>query len=199
MPLNSSASVHVMNNYRSYKVNRKLVTALAAEICRHLRVAHYELCVQFVSPKAMQELNSQYREKNVSTDVLAFPQYKWKRALKFQVDPPSTRPILNPLPLGDIVISTDDAAANAKTSKHQLDKEICFLIVHGVLHLVGHDHKKAGEKKRMFAEQKKLMRIFVGNKTKKPAWDGCIKPVAPVKKKAVPVKKKANKKRGRTG
>ena len=204
MPLNASASVHVMNNYRSYKVNRKLVTALAAEICRRLRVAHYELCVQFVSPKAMRELNSQYREKNISTDVLAFPQYKWKRALKFQVDPPSTRPILNPLPLGDIVISTDDAAANAKVSKHPLDKEICFLIVHGVLHLVGHDHKKAGEKKRMFDEQKKLMRIFLGSKTKKPAWDGCIKQVAKkkaptAKKKALPAKNMVAKKRGLAG
>ncbi len=195
MPLNSTASVHVMNNYRSYKVNRKLVTALAAEICRRLRVAHYEVCVQFVSPKAMQALNAQYRDKNQSTDVLAFPQYKWKRALKFQDHPPSTRPILNPLPLGDIVISTDDAAANAKLSKHQLDKEICFLIIHGVLHLVGHDHKKSEEKKRMFSEQKKLMRIFSGDKVKKPAWDGCVKSSAKkpaVKKPAV--KKPAAKK-----
>jgi probable rRNA maturation factor len=182
MPLNSTASVHVMNNYRSYKVNRKQVTALAAEICRRLRVAHYEVCVQFVSPKAMEALNAQYRNKKQSTDVLAFPQYKWKRALKFQDNPPLTRPVLNPLPLGDIVISTDDAAANAKTSKHQLDKEICFLIVHGVLHLVGHDHKKEAQKKRMFAEQRKLMRIFSGTKMKNPAWDGCVKAVA---KKAV--------------
>lgn len=189
MPLNSTASVHVMNNYRSYKVNRKQVTALAAEICRRLRVAHYEVCVQFVSPKAMEALNAQYRNKKQSTDVLAFPQYKWKRALKFQDNPPLTRPVLNPLPLGDIVISTDDAAANAKTSKHQLDKEICFLIVHGVLHLVGHDHKKEAQKKRMFAEQRKLMRIFSGTKMKNPAWDGCVKAVA---KKAVV--KKPNKK-----
>lgn len=189
MPLNSTASVHVMNNYRSYKVNRKQVTALAAEICRRLRVAHYEVCVQFVSPKAMEALNAQYRNKKQSTDVLAFPQYKWKRALKFQDNPPLTRPVLNPLPLGDIVISTDDAAANAKTSKHQLDKEICFLIVHGVLHLVGHDHKKEAQKKRMFAEQRKLMRIFSGTKMKNPAWDGCVKAVA---KKAVA--KKPNKK-----
>jgi probable rRNA maturation factor len=193
MQLNSTAAVHVTNNYRSYKVNRKQITTLAAEICLRLRVAHYEVCVQFVSPKVMRSLNSQYRDKDMSTDVLAFPQYNWKRALKFQANPPTSRPILNPLPLGDIVISTEDAAANAKESKSNLDKEICFLMVHGILHLVGHDHLKPAEKKRMFGEQKKLMGVFSGSKLKAPAWTGCVTPAGKSKSVTPKKKKPANK------
>jgi probable rRNA maturation factor len=74
-----------------------------------------------------------------------------------------------------VVISPSDAASNALESGSDLDKEVCFLVVHGILHLVGHDHMKPGEKRRMFAEQKKLMRIFAGGRSSKPQWDGCIR------------------------
>jgi probable rRNA maturation factor len=133
----------------------------------------------------MQELNKQYREKDKSTDVLSFPQYTWKKPLKFQKDPPEPRPIINPLPLGDVVISAVDAADNVNNSQEKLSREICFLLVHGILHLVGHDHMKLAEKKRMFAEQTKLMRLFSGKKSKPPMWQGCIVPAS----KSQPLKK----------
>lgn len=126
----------------------------------------------------MRDLNLRYLEKDKSTDVLSFPQYTWKRPLKFQKDPPEPRPIVNPLPLGDVVISALDAAENVKNSQEKLPREICFLLVHGILHLVGHDHMKPKEKKRMFAEQAKLMRLFAGGRGKKPMWYDCIKPLS---------------------
>jgi probable rRNA maturation factor len=155
-------------------VNRAKISMIASEIARRLGVNHYEICLSFVSPSAMRLLNLQFRDKNSSTDVLAFPQYNWKRPLKVSSKPPPLRPILNPLPLGDVVISTGDAAANANESGHELAKEICFLIIHGILHLVGHDHMKPAERKRMFAEQRKLMRIFSATKCKPAVWKGCI-------------------------
>ena len=177
--------VHVINKHRAYKVDRKKVSVIASEICRRLGVAHYEVCLQFVSPRMMRSLNKQYREKDKSTDVLSFPQYSWKRPLKFQKDPAQPRPLINPMPLGDVVISADDAATNALDSKQDLAREICFLLVHGILHLVGHDHMKPTDKKRMFAEQRKLMRLFSGSKSKSPAWADCVKPLkAPTKSKA---------------
>ncbi len=166
--------VHVTNNQRSFAVNRGKVAIIANEIARRLGVNHYEICLRFVSPKTMRSLNRQYRDKDKSTDVLSFPQYEWKRPLKVRPQPPPSRPILNPLPLGDVVISTQDASANARESGHDLSKEICFLIIHGILHLVGHDHMKPAEKKRMFAEQRKLMRLFSATKTRPAAWKGCI-------------------------
>ena len=167
--------------------------SIATEISRRLGVAHYEICLMFISPRSMKSLNKQFRDKDKSTDVLSFPQYTWKRPLKVRKDPPATRPILNPMPLGDVVISADDAAANAVDSGHDLSKEICFLMIHGILHLVGHDHMKPAEKKRMFAEQAKLMRIFGGGKSKAPLWDDCVIPVKKtIKQKAKAAAKKAS-------
>jgi probable rRNA maturation factor len=172
------ACVHIISNQRAFKIDRKKIAAIAGEICRRLGVAHYEVCLQFVTPQAMQSLNKHYREKDTSTDVLSFPQYTWKRPLKFQKDPPDPRPIVNPLPLGDVVISARDASENVNNVQDKLPREICFLLVHGILHLVGHDHMKPSEKKRMFSEQAKLMRVFAGTKKKAPLWDGCIKKVS---------------------
>ncbi len=182
--------VHVMNSFRSYKVNRAKITTIATEICRRLGVGHYEVCLQFLSPRAMRTLNKKFRKKDKSTDVLSFPQYDFKRPLKVQATSPASIPVLNPLPLGDVVISIADAAANARDAGQPLDREVCFLVVHGILHLVGHDHMKAAEKKRMFAEQNKLMRVFSGSKTKAAAWAGCAVP-APKKSKTAKTVKKA--------
>jgi probable rRNA maturation factor len=123
----------------------------------------------------MQALNKKYRDQDKSTDVLSFPQYNWKRALTVKSTPTLAVKILNPLPLGDVVICADEAENNAKKTGHTLDKEVCFLLVHGILHLVGHDHMKTPEKKRMFTEQRKLMRFFSGGKSQEPAWKYCIK------------------------
>lgn len=184
--------VHVINKYRAYKVDRKKVIGIASEICRRLGVSHYEVCLQFVSPRTMRDLNQQYRDKDKSTDVLSFPQYDWKRPLKVQKNPPASKPILNPMPLGDIVISVDDAACNVKASRQDLDREVCFLVVHGILHLVGHDHMKSAEKKRMFAEQAKLMRQFSGSKSSPPAWTDCVKPTRSGGKKKTKDRKQKN-------
>jgi probable rRNA maturation factor len=173
--MNKFECVHVTNSQRSYAVDRTKITSLATEISRRLGVSHYEICLRFVNPKTMRSLNLQYRDKDKSTDVLSFPQYTWKRPLKVKSQAPATRPILNPMPLGDVVISTDDAAANAKESGHDLAKEVCFLMIHGILHLVGHDHMKPLEKKRMFLEQRKLMRIFAPTKSRPAAWTDCVK------------------------
>jgi len=173
--LKNVACVHVTNQHRSFKVDRKKIIHIVTEISRRLGVVQYEICLQFVSPFKMKSLNKHYRNQDKSTDVLAFPQYDWKRPKKVQKKPAPAVKILNPLPLGDVVISPSDAASNALESGSGLDKEICFLVVHGILHLVGHDHMKPVEKRRMFAEQKKLMRLFAGGRSDKPAWDGCIR------------------------
>lgn len=173
--MDHESCVHVINKVRKFKVDTKRVTNIAVEICERLGVHHYEVCVQFISPKAMRDLNKTFRQKDKSTDVLSFPQYTWKKALKAETGKLSLakRKIMNPMPLGDVVISLEDALANAEESRHGFDQEVCFLLVHGILHLVGHDHMKPGEKRRMFAEQKKLMTCLRGRK-KSPLWQGCV-------------------------
>ncbi len=163
---------------------------MTTEVCRRLDVANYEVCIQFVSPRTMRQLNRDYRGKDKSTDVLAFPQYSWKRPLKCKKSPPALRPIANPQPLGDVVISPADASANINGISNKLQREICFLIVHGILHLVGHDHMTARDRKRMFAEQTKLMRLFRSKAGTPPSWEGCIKPMPSANKKVTNLKTK---------
>lgn len=174
--MDASHCVQVIGKVRGYTIDSKKLTQLTAQVCERLGVHHYHLCVQFVGAKAMRDLNKKFRAIDKSTDVLSFPQYEWKRPLKFHAGPITSvkRKVMNPMPLGDVVISLADAAANARESKHGLDLEVCFLVVHGLLHLVGHDHMKAGEKKRMFGEQDKIMAMFTGDSPKKAAWAKCV-------------------------
>lgn len=73
--------------------------------------------------------------------------------------------------LGDIVICLDVAQENAKKIGQGLDREVCFLIVHGMLHLCGHDHEIKPEETIMFREQRKIMKSFAD---KQKIWKNCI-------------------------
>jgi len=88
----------------------------------------------------IQELNHQYREIDAPTDVLAFP--------AGYLDPET-----NEIYLGDIIISYPQAASQADQGRHPVEDELQLLVVHGTLHLLGHDHADADEKARMWADQ----------------------------------------------
>ncbi|HEX7154607.1 MAG TPA: rRNA maturation RNase YbeY [Thermoanaerobaculia bacterium] len=86
--------------------------------------------IAFVDDEAMTELNSRFRKKNRTTDVLTFP-----------ADDSYGDPKRKGRPLGDIVISVDQARRQAADEKHSLPTEVRYLIVHGVLHALGYDHE----------------------------------------------------------
>ncbi len=89
-----------------------------------------EASIAFVDDEAMRELNKRFRGKDKTTDVLTFP-----------ADDSYGDPTEHGRPLGDIVICVDQARTQAVEEKHSLATEIRFLIVHGVLHALGHDHE----------------------------------------------------------
>lgn len=86
----------------------------------------YEVSVSFVSDEEMRGLNMKYREKDAPTDVLSFPAQEMPAGKVFS--------------MGDIVISTETAARQAEEIEQSLERELAFLTVHGVLHLLGLDH-----------------------------------------------------------
>ena len=92
---------------------------------RNFKNKNQEFTVMLTNNKKMRDLNSKFRNKNVSTDVLSFP-------LKMKLK--------NKIYLGDIAISFEIINKRAKSSNfdHELDK----IWIHGYLHLLGHDHKK---------------------------------------------------------
>jgi probable rRNA maturation factor len=103
----------------------------------------------------VQALNRDYRGKDKPTDVLSFP--------LFETD--DDDPIVfpgeeNQLALGDLVISIDTAARQAIELGHTLEREIAFLTIHGVLHLLGYDHARDSERRSMFARQDAIYEAF---------------------------------------
>ena len=113
-----------------------------------------EISVLLVDNATIQELNRDYREKDVPTDVLSFP---LEEELAGEVEPeiiggPAARM------LGDIVISVEKAVTQAAEYGHSVERELAFLLVHGLLHLLGHDHEKdEAAKKLMRSEENRIL------------------------------------------
>lgn len=97
-----------------------------------------ELSVTLCDNEYIRALNSKYRNKNRATDVLSFPIYDFSEEGNMLVDDES-------IPLGDIVISMERAAEQAKEIGHGFLNEVAFLVVHSVLHLLGYDHERSKE------------------------------------------------------
>lgn len=111
-----------------------------------------ELSIELAGDHRMRRLNSQYRKKDRTTDVLAFPM---REALASH----AARFVRNML--GDVVISVPQARRQAIEVGRQLDDELVSLLVHGVLHLCGYDHER-GEKEavRMHRRERQLLRAI---------------------------------------
>lgn len=89
-----------------------------------------EVTIAFIDDAAMTELNQKFRKKAKTTDVLTFP-----------ADDSYNEPTATGRPLGDIVISVDQAKRQALDEKHSLATEIRYLLLHGLLHALGYDHE----------------------------------------------------------
>ena len=110
----------------------------------------YEVNVTFVDNEQIRELNKQFRDKDKSTDVLSFP--------LGENDEFDLNPETNNLQLGDIVISMETAVKQAYDYGHTLEREIAFLTVHSMLHLLGYDHEKGGlEEMEMRSKEEQVL------------------------------------------
>jgi probable rRNA maturation factor len=125
---------------------------------------HCELNVLFVSERDMAEFNAEHMGKAGPTDVLSFPIDAEELGLQPGFDPlrsgPDRAPIDEddlPLLLGDVVICPSVAERQAPTHAGNLDDELALLVVHGILHVLGHDHAEAEERERMWARERALL------------------------------------------
>jgi probable rRNA maturation factor len=103
---------------------------LTLEKTDRLAYAIGEVSIAFVDDAQMTELNKKFRGKGKTTDVLTFP-----------ADDSYGDPSGDGRPLGDIVISVDQARRQAADEKHSLATEVRYLILHGILHALGYDHE----------------------------------------------------------
>ncbi len=109
-----------------------------------------EISVTFTDDERIRELNKQHRHIDKSTDVLSFP---LGEGGEYDENPATGAKML-----GDIVISVPHAVAQAKEYGHSLQREIGFLTVHSMLHLLGYDHVDGGlEEVRMREKEEKVL------------------------------------------
>lgn len=106
-----------------------------------------EINVLITNNKGIRAINSASRNIDSATDVLSFPMFE----LSAGAVPESWEPYLDPesglCPLGDMAISYERAASQAKEFGHSVKREIGYLTIHSMLHLLGYDHMDEGEQK----------------------------------------------------
>ena len=100
-----------------------------------------ELSLALIGNAEMRKLNAKYRRKDYPTDVLSFPAAK---------DLPA-----GPRLLGDVVISLEKAAEQARERQRTLDQEVATLLIHGIVHLLGYDHERSARDARIMTRMEK--------------------------------------------
>ncbi len=113
-----------------------------------------EVNLVIVSPETIKEMNNEYRQVDRVTDVLSFPMLDNIDDLNKECDA-----ILGEVNIGDIYICRERATEQAIEYKHSLKREICFLALHGLLHLLGYDHIKKEDEQVMFQLQDKILQM----------------------------------------
>ena len=144
----------LINNIQSKKTLSDALNELLEQVIEYgLKVYHKddgELSVILADDAYIQKLNREYRGLDQPTDVLSFAM------VEEQPGTPTFDPSQMELPelLGDIFISVERAMGQAENYGHSLEREICYLAVHGLLHLLGFDHHepKATEEMRQAEE-----------------------------------------------
>ena len=109
-----------------------------------------EFSITYTDNAGIRALNREYRNKDSATDVLSFPMFD-----------PETEEIEaldgQPAVLGDIVISLERAAEQAELYGHSFEREVAFLCVHSVLHLLGYDHETSPLEERIMREKEEAV------------------------------------------
>ncbi len=126
----------------------------AADLCVQKEGLDEECCgvsVSFVSSEEIHELNREYRGVDRVTDVLSFPQQEDPDEIREMID------MIGACELGDVVICRERAQQQAEEFGHSFERELIYLFVHSILHLLGYDHMQEDEKAVMRAREEEIM------------------------------------------
>jgi probable rRNA maturation factor len=137
---NSLTRVYIDDRQKEIKVpsGTRLLVRRACKAVLKFENFQYpaEVSVSFVDDEEIHRMNLEYRNVDRSTDVLSFP---LTENGEYEVSPDT-----GCVPLGDIVISLEHAQAQAEEFGHSFEREVAYLTVHSMLHLLGYDHEAGG-------------------------------------------------------
>ena len=152
------AKVDIVNRQKVVKIPSGVRLLLKRCCSSVLDYEHFEgdaeISVSFIDNAEIQRLNRHYRDRNMPTDVLSFPLGENGRYDKNE----ETGAYL----LGDVVISLEKAMEQAETFGHSLEREIGYLTVHSMLHLLGYDHENGGIEATVMREKEEEILASLG-------------------------------------
>ena len=134
--------IHYRNEVRGSGVDARALKATVRARLAAVDEPGAAISLTLVNDATIREINRQHRGKDKPTDVLSFP-----------LEP---EPFAEERLLGDIVISIDTARRQAADYDAPLQRELERLMIHGLLHVLGHDHEEPGERAAMEAEERRL-------------------------------------------
>ncbi|MDH2910112.1 MAG: rRNA maturation RNase YbeY [Candidatus Eremiobacteraeota bacterium] len=135
--------IHYRNTVRKSGVDARAVKRTAEQLLAAVGRRGASLSISFVGDEEIARINAEHRGKNRPTDVLSFP---------LEPDPSMPGEEL----LGDVVISVPTARRQAAEYDAPLQREVERLLIHGLLHVLGHDHEAPEERDAMIAEERQL-------------------------------------------
>ena len=154
------------NRQNKIEVNDELINIIN-EVCEQSLKAEemnfpYQISLLFVDNEEIREINRETRGIDKATDVLSFPMLDYPKDKVFKEVYKDTK--FNEiyldgdeLVLGDMVLSLERAKEQSIEYNHSFNREVCYLVVHSILHLLGYDHMEDEEKKRMRKREEEIL------------------------------------------
>ena len=142
----------IKNQQKTIKINQKKIKEIVRKVLQNLKIdEQVEVSILFTTDKFIKYLNKKYRGIDKPTDVLSF---------SLQEGIVKSPEVQGSQLLGDVIISTETAQRQADILNHSVEKEIILLLIHGLLHLIGYDHKEEEDGKVMRQKEMELLNSF---------------------------------------
>ena len=154
-------SILIANRQRTKKINSRLLKQIASALFVELKIGEAELGINLVATREMTLINETFLQHEGSTDVITFDHRDVGQASRLSQTEKSNdgdRRDACPTVHGELFICVDDAVAQAKEFKTSWQSELVRYIVHGVLHLLGHDDLRPDLRRKMKREENRLVR-----------------------------------------
>jgi probable rRNA maturation factor len=147
--------LQIKNSQNKIIIDKRRIRSTILKILKILDCADKEISLSFVDDENIKQLNKEYLGRNRSTNVLSFSLLEGEYG------------DINPQILGDIIISVETAQRDALSGKLTIQQEIDFLIIHGILHLLGYNHENTTKKEtnKMRQKEKDLFNAINGSNT----------------------------------
>lgn len=133
----------------------KVIEKVLRQCFREEKIENSKLCITITltNPENIKRINNEYRNIDRATDVLSFPMFE-KEELEEKI---KTNDFKHEDVLGDIIISIEKVQEQAIEYGHSFERELSYMVVHGFYHLMGYDHIKEEDKKKMRPKEEKIL------------------------------------------